>query len=69
MWLSLTLFIYSQVKIEALKEVNCNVNSSWEAERSAEAAMMDGLYSKSLISAIKIINIIKSVINWAESHK
>lgn len=45
--------MYWQSETEALKEENCKGYSSWEAERIADAAIIDGLNSKNFISMAK----------------
>lgn len=45
-----TLLTYWQSESEALKEENCNGNSSWDAERRADAAITDGLNSENFMS-------------------
>ena len=49
----LTLFTYWQAENEALRRGNCDGNSSRDAERSAEAAIIEGLYSKNFMSWTK----------------
>lgn len=46
----LSLFTYEQLEIAFLKQGNCKGKSSWEAERSADAAVIDGLNTKSFTS-------------------
>lgn len=56
MWLIvcvLTLTTYPQEQIAASKQRDCSGNSSRDAHRSADAAIIDGLYSKVLISVLK----------------
>lgn len=52
-------FTYEQLEIAFLKHGNWSGNSSWEAERRAEAAIIDGLNSNSLMSfcALKMISV------------
>lgn len=49
-----TLFTYEQLDIAFLKQGYCKGNNSWAADRSADAAITEGLNSKSLISANEI---------------
>lgn len=48
---SFTLFTYEQLESAFLKQGYCIGNNSCEAERSAEAAIIDGLNPKSSTSA------------------
>jgi len=49
----LTLFTNAQEEIEHLNKGNCNGSSSLDATRRADAATIDGLNSRNLISATK----------------
>lgn len=51
----LTLLTYSQEEIAVLEEENVSGCKSWIAQRSAEAAIIDGLYSKSFNSAFNMV--------------
>lgn len=48
--------MYRHSEIAAKQEENCMGINSSAAHRSADAAIIDGLYSKSLISAVKFVN-------------
>lgn len=58
-----TLFTYEQLDVAFLKHGYCKGNNSWAAERRADAAIIEGLNFKSLISAneIKIL--------WAKAEE
>lgn len=51
----LTWFTYSQEEISSLNEVNFSGIKSWVAQRSAEAAIVDGLYCRNFNSGIENI--------------